>query len=258
VPGHPTAEVTADRPRRVLGRRALGLGIVALVLISGMTVLGFWQLSVFDDRQQRDGEKQLEREPVPISEVMGPDDAYPADAVGRPVLVEGRYVDDEEVYVARLAGHDDAFAVVTPLLDGTGSAVLVVRGSTDEPDQAPPAPAGRVEVTGILEPSTPEGDALDDRRVTNGLRIAALVAGFGTDLYSGYVVLTESNPAETLPPVEPPIPEPSLLAGLRNLAYALQWWVFAGFVAFMWWRIVREDEPFEEGAGGSGAAQGVG
>ena len=57
--------MTADRQRRVLGRRALGLGTVALVLIAVMTVLGFWQLSVFDDRQQRDGQKQLEREMQP-------------------------------------------------------------------------------------------------------------------------------------------------------------------------------------------------
>ena len=29
-------------------------------------------------------------------------------------------------------------------------------------------------------------------------------------------------------------------AGIRNLVYAVQWWVFAAFVAFMWWRMVSE------------------
>jgi hypothetical protein len=27
----------------------------------------------------------------------------------------------------------------------------------------------------------------------------------------------------------------------QNLSYALQWFVFAGFGLFMWWRLVRDD-----------------
>jgi surfeit locus 1 family protein len=37
------------------------------------------------------------------------------------------------------------------------------------------------------------------------------------------------------------VPDTSFTTGLRNLMYALQWWVFGGFVVFMWWRILRED-----------------
>jgi len=72
------------------------------------------------------------------------------------------------------------------------------------------------------------------------------------DLYAGYVVRRDSRPPDPLSVVPPPLPEPSTWAGLRNLMYALQWWVFAAFVAFMWWRIVvrrddeREDEPGDE------------
>jgi hypothetical protein len=28
---------------------------------------------------------------------------------------------------------------------------------------------------------------------------------------------------------------------LRNLAYGLQWWIFAGFTVFMWWRMLRAE-----------------
>lgn len=28
---------------------------------------------------------------------------------------------------------------------------------------------------------------------------------------------------------------------LRNLAYGIQWWVFAGFAVFMWWRMLRAE-----------------
>jgi cytochrome oxidase assembly protein ShyY1 len=235
---------------RWLSRRSLALGVVALVLIAGMLVMGLWQLSVFDDRQQRDAAAQLERDPVPLAELIGPDDALPADAVGRPVSVQGRYVVDEQVYVAGLSGHHDTYAVATPLVDQTGSAILVVRGSADRADrEAAPPPGGQVSVVGVLEPASPEGGPIDDARVTTGLRIAALVPAFSHDLYSGYVVLRSSDPAESLPAVQPPTPDPSLVAGLRNLAYALQWWLFAGFVAFMWWRIVRDDEASDADSG---------
>jgi surfeit locus 1 family protein len=28
--------------------------------------------------------------------------------------------------------------------------------------------------------------------------------------------------------------------GLKNLAYAMQWWVFGIFAGFMWWRMCTE------------------
>ncbi len=232
--------------RRWFGRRAVGLGVIALVLIGAMSVLGLWQLSVFDERQQRDGAERLERDPVPLSELFGPDQAFPSDGIGRPVTVTGRYDVGQQLFVTDFPGHDDTYAVATPLVDDTGSAILVVRGSSDRAEAE--APPRTVTVEGVLEPTSPEGGSADDARVAEGLRIPALVEDFDRDLYSGYVVLRSSDPTELLPPVEPPTPEPSLLAGLRNLAYALQWWVFAAFVAFMWWRVVRDsggDVPSE-------------
>ncbi len=92
----------------------------------------------------------------------------------------------------------------------------------------------------MLEPSDSAGSPLDAERVTGGLRIAALVQDFDQDLYAGYVVLTESRPADALAAITPPTPESSRWAGIRNLLYAVQWWLFAGFVAFMWWRVVTE------------------
>jgi hypothetical protein len=41
------------------------------------------------------------------------------------------------------------------------------------------------------------------------------------------------------------VPPPRLDAGLnlKNAAYAIQWWVFGLFAAWMWWKIVRADRP---------------
>jgi cytochrome oxidase assembly protein ShyY1 len=98
-----------------------------------------------------------------------------------------------------------------------------------------------VRVSGILEPSQSGSGALDASRVTTGVRIGALVSDVHPDLYSGYVVLTNSEPVEQLGKIDPPLPDPSRWAGVRNLLYAVQWWIFAAFVAFMWWRIINED-----------------
>ena len=47
--------------------------------------------------------------------------------------------------------------------------------------------------------------------------------------------------------MSPPDPEVSWTVGLRNLAYALQWWVFGLFSAFMWWRMATDALDVESG-----------
>jgi cytochrome oxidase assembly protein ShyY1 len=104
------------------------------------------------------------------------------------------------------------------------------------------APTGSVRVQGILEPSQDLAAPLDEQRTTNGIQIARLVSAFNNDLYSGYVIATTSDPPDALPAVVVPLPDASFWAGIRNLLYALQWWLFAGFVVFMWWRILRDTD----------------
>jgi cytochrome oxidase assembly protein ShyY1 len=215
-----------------------------MVLIGVMSVLGWWQLSVFDERQRAAGQARLDEPPVPLDDLMGPDDPIPSGGVGRPVLVEGRYAAANQLYVEGLPGHQASYAVVTPLLTGSGSAILVVRGSSDT-TSAPP-PEGAVTVKGVLEAQTAEGSEPRDDGVTDGVRVAALAQDIDVDLYSAYIVLTSSTPPDPLPPVEPPTPDASLWDGARNLAYALQWWVFAAFVAFMWWKIAGDSEDGHE------------
>ncbi|MDQ3485321.1 MAG: SURF1 family protein [Actinomycetota bacterium] len=224
--------------RRYLSLRALGLGLVAVVLIVAMVTLGLWQLGAYDDRQATDAATQVERRPVPLDDVMGPDEGFPSDGVGRPVRVIGEFLADEQLYVEELPGSAERYAVVTPLLTDNGAAVLVVRGSSDE--ASADVPPGDVEVSGSLEPPTTDGAAVDESRVTKGLRVSALVEAVRVDLYGGYVVAYEGAATSGLTPVVAPTPEPSRWAGIRNLLYAFQWWLFAAFVAFMWWRVVAD------------------
>jgi surfeit locus 1 family protein len=221
--------------------RVAGLSVLAAVLVAAMTWLGMWQLGVYDDRQHDDAATALAQAPVPLADILGPDDGITNDAVGRPVIVAGSYVAAEQFYVRELEGAHDTYAVVTPLLTSTGSAILVVRGSAAEPHAD--VPTGSVELAGVLEPSMSDGGPLDASRVTDGIRIPALLSSFSHDLYGSYVIAQESIPTDALTAVEPPLGNPSRWAGIRNLLYAVQWWVFAAFVVFMWWRIIREPEP---------------
>lgn len=226
--------------QRLRSIRALALGLLALGLMAAMGWLGLWQLGVYDDHQHAEAQAALHQPAVPLDEVLGPDDAFPDDGTGRPVTIRGVFLGADQVYVRDLTGAPERYAVVTPLRTANGSAVLVVRGAVRSPDAGEaPAPTGRVTVRGYLEPTQSAGSRLDARRVTDALSVSALVADVETDLYSGYVLQQTVTPAATadLVPVPPTLPDPSRWSGIRNLLYACQWWVFAAFVAFMWWRI---------------------
>jgi cytochrome oxidase assembly protein ShyY1 len=224
---------------RLRTARALGLLVIAVVVMAAMIAMGRWQFGVYDDHQRADALAVMRQAPVPIDTVLGPDDAFASGSIGTPVVVSGRYDRSDQLYVRGVPGAGERYGVVTPLVTASGSAVLVLRGSSPVPRA--PAASGRVRVSGILEPSQSGSGALDASRVTTGVRIGALVSDVHPDLYSGYVVLTNSEPVEQLGKIDPPLPDPSRWAGVRNLLYAVQWWIFAAFVAFMWWRIINED-----------------
>ncbi len=225
--------------RRWLTPRALGLGVVAVGLMAAMSGLGWWQLTAYRQHQVDASQATLRAQPVRLDQVLGRDAPFPAAGVGKPVTATGRYDAAHQFYVRRMSGTSKPYAVVTPLKTDSGSMILVLRGGSLTPSAS--VPTGRVAVRGVLEPSQASGTPLDHRRVTNGIRIASVLNSMSRDLYAGYVVLTDSHPPESLPPVRPATPQPSPWSGLRNLIYAIQWWLFACFVGFMWWRIVSED-----------------
>lgn len=240
--------MTRRRLSPYLSARNLGLTVLAIVLIAAMTAMGLWQLGVYRQSQALDAAEAARADPVPLDTLLRPDQAFTAEAHGRPVTVEGEY-GGRQVLVDR--GPEPPW-LVTPLVTAAGAAVLVVRGVAPADTNGPatgaaatvhPPPPGEVRVTGSLQPSQARGGLDDDptdRRVPS-LNTAQLISEFDHDLYSGFVVLTDQQPPSTLPAATPPQPEASVTAGLRNLMYGLQWWLFGGFVVFAWWRIVRED-----------------
>jgi len=76
--------------------------------------------------------------------------------------------------------------------------------------------------------------------------LSLLVNRWPGSLYNAFVFATAEQPDVTsvAAPAVQRVPPPALVSGglsWRNAAYALQWWVFALFAAFMWWRMVRDD-----------------
>ena len=141
----------------------------------------------------------------------------------------------------------------------SGATLPVLRGFVTSPSDLPPVPSGTVTVTGGLAPpeSPYAGDAPPQGQLAS-VDTSVLVGRWSGDLYNAFVFQQEESPAAapaSLGSMER-VPTPSGETGFkwRNAAYALQWWAFAGFALYMWWRIVR-DEGREEAAGRADAEE---
>jgi len=219
----------------------LALHALLVVALVGTATAGWWQLSAWRGEQSDDVVRRLERDPVPLTEALRPDDPLANEDLGVPVTVQGRYANRQQQFLVSGREHDgeDGYWVLSPLeVAGTDSSLLVVRGWSAE-QTLPAVPTGTVEETGVLLSGEEGSGAVLPGRVVTDIRIPALVQETARDLYGAYLLRTAadgSDPATELAAVDPPRPDPSWTAGLRNFAYGIQWWVFGGFAVFVWWR----------------------
>ena len=217
--------------------------LLVLVLVGGALLLGSWQLDAARTEREAAARDLTRADPVPLTDVLGPDDPFPAPSVGQPVTVSGAWVSGATVFVER----DVGYWVVTPLaVEGAGKAALpVVRGVSEEPVADPIS--GAAELTGWLQPAEGTGvvdaDPADD--VLPQLRVADLVQRVDGDLYSAYAVATEPTEGLAAARLEQ-LPDADRLTGLRNLLYALEWWVFGGFAVFVWVKYLRDEATTED------------
>jgi surfeit locus 1 family protein len=259
--------------RRATARATWPVHLLALAGIVGCILLGRWQLHVWEHHRAQDSGAVTRQAPVPLDSVLGPDAAYPDVGLGRPVIVQGTWVPGETVLVSgQQQGTATGYWVVTPVLTSSGSEIPIVRGWRAGRSGVPAAPHGKATLVGLLQPSD-EGGPIDENvhdRVIPALSITSLLPLMHHDPYGGYAIATSravpSGRAVTgmagLAPAQPPdLPGADASTALRNLLYALQWWVFAAFVVFMWWRWLSEDvldpaerEPAEQVGPGPPAA----
>lgn len=241
----------------------LALHVVAVLATVAAVLLGLWQYDVWQAGREEQTESQAQVRPVPLDSVMNADAAFPRTAVGTPVTLAGTWIPAGTFFVSgrELDGRSGVWAV-TPVAvcpeGGPGCArapaVLVVRGWAPTRRDAPAPPSGPVRVTGWLQPDEGSGasaDAEPGDDVVPELRVLDALQRVPQDLYGGYVIARSTSPAAPgggLEPVTPDsLPEPSTFTSVRNLLYALEWWLFGGFAVYVWGRWCRDEVA---GAGG--------
>lgn len=224
-----------------------GAHVLGLVCVTIATGMGLWQYDAWQERREAAQVDLTTAEPVPLSEVLGPDDPFPSAGLGRPVEISGTWLGEGTVLVDGRQDADgtDGLWVVTPLTDGAADApaIPVVRGWVPEgtdPDDVPDV-SGTADLIGWLQPTEGSGetdpDPSDD--ILPQVRIADLVQRVDQDLYGAYAVAQEPEPG-LAPATLDQLPQVSRFTALRNILYAIEWWVFALFAGYIWWRYVRD------------------
>jgi len=246
---------------RVLKPRYWGFHLLALILLAAALALGVWQYDAWSANRAAEARDLTRLDPIDLSRAMGPDDPFPGDKVGQPVIVDGTWVPDGTVYVSgREHDGQNGYWVVTPLaVGGAGSPALeIVRGWTASTDDVPPPPTGPAKLVAYLQPTEGSGARDDDPTddVLPEMRIADLIQHVDQDLYGAYGVVAErgapgdwpigdrtTNPGtEGLVAADlEQLPAAGRFTAIRNLLYAIEWWFFGGFAVLMWWRWVQEE-----------------
>jgi cytochrome oxidase assembly protein ShyY1 len=234
--------------RRWFAPRLLALHALAVVAVVGCVLMGLWQLGVYGSRHEDAAKVARAAAPVDLLTVWGPDEPFNPGLAERRVWVRGEFTGDQ--FLVRRGA--ERYWVVAPLrVEGTKSMLLVVRGWTDGRLASPARPRGTVAFRAILQPGEErtESDVVDPTtggtsrlrgRIYGSVSIPQLANVLHGDLFSGFALSQAASINAGLKPVEPPDPHVSWTVGLRNLAYALQWWVFGLFAGFMWWRMAND------------------
>ena len=221
----------------------LGLHAFAVVAVGFCVVMGLWQLGVYDSRQEHERAESQTVPRVNLDGLWGADDPFESRLNQRPVTIDGRFAPaDEQVWVAgKSQGGQSGVWLVSPVIVDD-AALLVVRGWAPEVAPFPDVPEGEVTIEGVLQQGEGGGAPFDPKtREIGSVRIPALTNELPYDLYSGFAISTTDEVAGGLALADPPAKDDvPWTTGLRNLAYALQWWVFGAFALFMWWRMTTE------------------
>jgi len=216
-----------------------------LVMVAVCVRLGVWQFHRAHPAAVVTGTA------VALDSVVKPGQAPLTSAVGRPVTVTGRYLPQHNlVVVDRPASGSTSTShpqlgvwALSALRTSSGTILPVVRGWAPSAALIAPPPSGAQHVRGILQPSESPAPVQPTTPLAAGeiglISAASLAGRYETaNLYDAYLVLTP--PTAGMHAVDAAV-QPARGWHVLNTGYALQWWVFAGFIVFMWTRMLRED-----------------
>ncbi|MDG9717347.1 SURF1 family protein [Streptomyces sp. DH24] len=240
--------------RFLLTPRWWGINVFVLLAIPFCVFMGSWQLGRFEDRVQEDrsvteqAAANRAEAPAPLDELLPVDRA----TSGRQATATGRYHEQLLVPDRELDGKR-GFYVLTLLRTDSGRALPVVRGwlpGDADAAKAPAPPKGEVTVTGALQASeTPGNNGVSARSglpsgQTGAISAASLVNLVPYDVYDAWVTLADGDSGMAAVPAIAPQGTGLDLKAFQNLGYTAEWFAFAGFVVFMWFRLLRREVEF--------------
>jgi cytochrome oxidase assembly protein ShyY1 len=225
-----------------------GINVFVVLAIPVCIFMGTWQLGRFEDRVQTHtaAEKQPDparRAAAPLSELLPVDQR----TSGRHTEADGKYGAQFLVPDRELDGKNGSY-VLTMLRTAGGKALPVVRGWLPSGGKAPAPPKGEVTVVGALQASeTSESDGVvhSNGGLPEGqlgmISAASLVNLVPYDVYDAWVTVSKAPPGLRAVPAVAPQNTGLDLKAFQNLGYTGEWFVFAGFVLFMWFRLLRRE-----------------
>ncbi|MER5518486.1 SURF1 family protein [Streptomyces sp. NPDC002763] len=244
--------------RFLLTPRWWGINVFVLLAIPFCVFMGSWQLSRFESRVEahRSADRQVEAARTEAARPLA--DLLPVDqsTSGKRATVSGRYAKQLLVPDRQLDGRN-GFYVLTLLRTDSGQALPVVRGwlpGKADADKAPAPPAGEVTVTGALQASETPGDNGVNAQgglpsgQTAAISAASLVNLVPYRVYDAWITLEKADSGMTAVPATAPDNSGLDLKAFQNLGYTGEWFVFAGFVVFMWFRLLRREAEFARDA----------
>jgi len=239
--------------RFLFTRRWVLFALAVAVLALGCVRLGEWQFHRLHDRQQRNEwtRTNLAAAPAPVEDVLAVDRGVPPDREWMRVTATGRYDEAATVVVRYQTRDGDAGVdIVTPLVTGSGTAVLIDRGwvRTDNtgavPTDLPAPPAGKVDVVGWARADASGGSTAVDDGSTRAVSSRVIGNALDYPLYAGFVDAESESPAPAKEPVRAELPD---LGEGPHFFYGLQWWFFGALAIFGFGYLV-----YDERRGGTG------
>ncbi|MBL1068149.1 SURF1 family protein [Streptomyces sp. 7-21] len=244
--------------RFLLTPRWWAINVFVVLAIPVCLVAGLWQLGRFEDqvdshREQQERVTDTSATPRPLAELL----PLTGETVNQHAAVTGTYDREHEQLVpGRELDGRTGFYVMTPLRPEDGAAAVpVVRGwlpGEPDPAQVPAPPDGEVTVTGLLQaPESPSEvgarTGLPDGQI-GVIGAASLINVLPYPVEDAWLTVTEAQAPMATVPGTAPTGTGLDMDAFQNLGYTAEWFVFAAFALFMWYRLFRREVEMQRDA----------